>query len=103
MIFNSFAYFILFLVPAAIGFRLVRPALQPWICLLFGAAFFLFFSFTEIGGVAGAFCLLIFVWESLFSRLYRPRSPLCFIGIAQAILLLAVFKYWNFLTGLLLL
>ena len=77
MIFNSFAYFILFLIPAAIVFRLVRPAAKPWVCLLFGAAFFIFFSLMEIGGVAGAFCLLIFVWEAAFSRLYRPRSPIC--------------------------
>src|SRR6185295_5755820 len=100
MIFNSFAYFLLFLVPAAIAFRLVRPAAQPWVCLIFGAAFFVFFSFTEIGGLAGACCLLIFVWEAAFSRLYRPGSPLCFVGIAQAILFLFVFKYWNFFSGL---
>jgi alginate O-acetyltransferase complex protein AlgI len=102
MIFNSFAYFILFLVPAAITFRLVRPAAQPWVCLVFGAAFFVFFSLMEIGGVAGAFCLLIFVWEAAFSRLYRPRSAICFVGIAQAIIFLVVFKYWNFFSGLIL-
>src|SRR5690349_24208024 len=99
MIFNTFAYFILFLVPAAILFRLVRPSLQPWVCLVFGAAFFVFFSITQMGGVAGACCLAIFVWESLFSRLYKPRSVLCFVGIAQAIIFLVIFKYWNFLTG----
>ena len=54
MIFNTFAYFIVFLVPAAILFRLVRPAAQPWVCLIFGAAFFAFFSLVQIGGVAGA-------------------------------------------------
>jgi alginate O-acetyltransferase complex protein AlgI len=100
MIFNTFAYFMLFLVPAAILFRLVRPAAQPWVCLIFGAAFFVFFSLVQIGGVAGACCLLIFVWESIFSRFYRKGSPLCFIGIAQAIFFLIVFKYWNFLSGL---
>ena len=100
MIFNTFAYFMLFLVPAAILFRLVRPAAQPWVCLIFGAAFFVFFSLVQIGGVAGACCLLIFVWESIFSRFYRKGSPLCFVGIAQAIIFLIVFKYWNFLSGL---
>lgn len=55
---------------------------------------------TQVGGVAGAFCLLIFIWESLFSRLYRQGSTLCVIGIVQAILFLVVFKYWNFFTGL---
>jgi alginate O-acetyltransferase complex protein AlgI len=100
MIFNTFAYFVLFLVPAAILFRLVRPAAQPWVCGAFGAGFFVFFSLTQIGGVAGAFCLLIFIWESIFSRFYKKGSRLCFIGIGQAILFLMVFKYWNFLTGL---
>ena len=100
MIFNTIAYFLLFLMPAAILFRLVRPSLRPWIILTFGAAFFIFFSLTQIGGVVGAACLIVFIWESLFSRLYRPGSWLCLIGIAQALLLLVVFKYWNFFTGL---
>src|SRR5690242_12299860 len=100
MIFNTFAYFILFLAPAAILFRLVRPAVQPWICLAFGAGFFVFFSLTQVGGAAGAACLAIFVWESIFSRFYKPRSWLCFIGIAQTIAFLVIFKYWNFFTGL---
>src|SRR5579885_3118327 len=100
MIFNTFEYFLLFLLPAAVLFRMVRPAAQPWVCLAFGAAFFLFFSFTQIGGRAGAACLLIFIWESLFSRLYRPGSWLCLLGIAQTLLFLIAFKYWNFFTGL---
>jgi alginate O-acetyltransferase complex protein AlgI len=100
MIFNTFAYFLLFLAPAAIGFRLARPAIQPWICLTFGAGFFVFFSLTQVGGAAGAACLLIFVWESIFSRFYKQGSLLCLIGIAQTLLFLVLFKYWNFLTGL---
>jgi alginate O-acetyltransferase complex protein AlgI len=100
MIFNTFSYFICFLIPAAIGFRAGPAAWRPWVCFFFGAAFFVFFSLTEIGGAAGACCLLIFVWESLFSRLYRPGSWLCFVGMAQALLFLMVFKYWNFFTGL---
>jgi alginate O-acetyltransferase complex protein AlgI len=100
VVFNRVAYFILFLVPAALLFRCVRPALQAWVCALFGAAFFVFFSLTEIGGVAGAFFLLVFIWETLFSRFYKPGSRLCLVGIAQSVLLLMVFKYWNFFTGL---
>src|ERR1043166_4627711 len=84
MIFNTFAYFVLFLVPAAILFRLAKPAAQPWVCLVFGAAFFVFFSLTQIGGVAGAVCLLIFIWESFFSRLYKKGSVICWIGIVAA-------------------
>jgi alginate O-acetyltransferase complex protein AlgI len=100
MIFNTFAYFILFLVPAAILFRLVRPAAQPWVCITFGASFFVFFSLTQIGGAFGAACLLIFVWETIFSRFYKQGSLFCIVGIVQTILFLIVFKYWNFLTGL---
>ena len=100
MIFNTFAYFILFLVPAAIVFRLVRPAAQPWVCIAFGASFFVFFSLTQIGGAFGAACLLIFIWETIFSRFYKQGSLLCLVGIAQTILFLIVFKYWNFLTSL---
>jgi alginate O-acetyltransferase complex protein AlgI len=100
MIFNTFAYFILFLIPAALLFRVVRSEIQPWVCLVFGAGFFVFFSLTQIGGVAGAACLLIFIWESIFSRFYKQGSVLCLIGIAQTLLFLIAFKYWNFLTGL---
>src|SRR5262245_15691506 len=100
MIFNTFAYFILFLVPAAILFRLVSSSAQKWVCVAFGAVFFVFFSLTQIGGAAGACCLGIFLWESAFSRLYKERSFFCLIGIAQALLFLVAFKYWNFFTGL---
>ena len=102
MIFNTFTYFLLFLVPAAIGFRLAGARWQPWVCFGFGAAFFIFFSLTQIGGAAGAFCLLVFLWESVFSRLYKPGSWLCLAGIAQALIFLIIFKYWNFLSGLIL-
>jgi alginate O-acetyltransferase complex protein AlgI len=101
MIFNTFSYFILFLIPAAVLFRMMRPAIRPWICVGFGGAFFIFFSLTQVGGAAGAFCLLIFVWESIFSRFYKKGSILCIVGILQTLGFLIVFKYWNFLTGLL--
>ncbi|HWD91999.1 MAG TPA: MBOAT family O-acyltransferase [Verrucomicrobiae bacterium] len=100
MIFNTFTYFILFLVPSAILFRLVRPAAQPWVCITFGASFFVFFSLTQVGGAFGAACLLIFIWESIFSRFYKQGSVLCIVGIVQTIIFLIIFKYWNFLTGL---
>jgi len=100
MIFNTLDYFFLFLIPAAVAFRVTKPSWQPWVCSAFGASFFVYFSLTQVGGVAGAFCLLIFAWESLFSRLYKTGSILCLVGIAQTILFLVIFKYWNFLTGL---
>lgn len=100
MIFNTLEYFLLFLIPAAVLFRTTRPDVRPWILVAFGALFFVYYSLTSVGGIPGAVCLSIFVWETLFSRLYRKGSVWCLLGIAQSILFLAVFKYWNFLTGL---
>jgi alginate O-acetyltransferase complex protein AlgI len=101
MIFDTFAYFILFLLPAAILFRLVPHALRPWVIVVFGVGFFVYFSVTALAGWVGAACVLIFVWESLISRWYRERSAWCLCGIAASIGILAMFKYWNFATGLL--
>jgi alginate O-acetyltransferase complex protein AlgI len=101
LIFNRIAYFLFFLFPCAILFRIVRPDLRPWICTSFGAAFFIYFSVTELAGWPAAACLLILIWEAFFSRLYAPGSRYCIAGIGIAIGVLAVFKYWNFFTGLL--
>jgi alginate O-acetyltransferase complex protein AlgI len=100
MIFNTLSYYLLFLIPAALAFRSVVPHLRPWVCVVFGACFFVFFSLTAVGGVPGAFCLGIFLWESAFSRLYQKGSWLCWIGVAQSLIFLIAFKYWNFFTGL---
>ncbi|MEP6506590.1 MAG: MBOAT family O-acyltransferase [Gemmatimonadales bacterium] len=82
-------------------FRVARPSLRPWVCALFGSAFFVYFSVVELAGWIAAACLLILLWEGFFSRLYHPRSRLCLVGIAIAVAILGVFKYWNFSTGLL--
>ena len=100
MIFNTLSYYLMLLFPAAVTFHVVRPAWKPVVCALFGGAFFVYFSVTAVGGVPGAFCLLIFLWEAAFSRLYRKGSWLCWVGVAQSIVFLAIFKYWNFFTGL---
>ncbi len=100
MIFDTFIYYFAFLVPSAIAFRLVRSHARPWICAIFGAGFFVYFSLTQLGGRAGAACLLILVWEACFSRLYKPKSLWCIVGIIQAIGVLFVFKYANFFAGL---
>jgi alginate O-acetyltransferase complex protein AlgI len=100
VIFNTIAYYLLFLVPAAILFQQVRPAWRPWVCAFFGCSFFIFFSLTSIGGTPGGLCLAIFLWESIFSRLYRKGSWLCLAGVLQSIAILVLFKYWNFFTGL---
>ncbi|HUN60957.1 MAG TPA: MBOAT family O-acyltransferase [Candidatus Sulfotelmatobacter sp.] len=100
MIFNTWDYYLLFLIPAALLFRLARPAVRPWIIVLSGCLFFVYFSFTQLGGAIGAACLLIFLWESFISRFYKPASWFCFLGVVQTILFLVVFKYRNFLSGL---
>jgi len=100
MIFNSFAYFLIFLLPAAVAFRLAPAAWRPRVIAVSGAAFFVWFAPITAGGFFGAACLVIFLWEALFSRLYRPRAVWCWIGIVQAIAVLFVFKYWNFAVSL---
>jgi alginate O-acetyltransferase complex protein AlgI len=100
MIFNTWAYYLFFLVPSAILFRLSTPRLRPWVIVLGGSGFFLYFSYTELGGIVPAACLGIFLWESVTSRFYRPKSWFCWVGVVQAVVLLFVFKYWNFFAGL---
>lgn len=99
MIFNTFSYYFLFLLPAAIMFRLASQRLRPWIIVLFGSSFFLYFAYG-MAGAFGAACLLIFLWESIVSRLYSPGSAWCVLGLVQSVVLLGIFKYWNFFTGL---
>jgi alginate O-acetyltransferase complex protein AlgI len=100
VIFNTFTYYLYFLFPAAILFRLVRAGWRPLVCSAAGSGFFLFYSLTQFGGYFGAACLLMFFWEALFSRLYSKGSIFCWIGILQAVCFLGIFKYWNFFTGL---
>ena len=99
MIFNTFSYYLLFLVPAAVLYRVVARGLRPWVIVLFGSGFFLYFAYG-MAGFWGAACLLIFLWESLVSRLYKPGSRWCLLGLVQSVVLLGIFKYWNFFTGL---
>jgi alginate O-acetyltransferase complex protein AlgI len=100
LIFNTFAYYAYFLLPAAILFRVSSRTIRPWVCVVFGVAFFVYFSVTELGGWWAAACVLIFVWEMLFRSLYRPRAWACLVGVAISVAVLGVFKYWNFATGL---
>jgi alginate O-acetyltransferase complex protein AlgI len=68
LIFTTFSYF-LFLVPAAVLFRVSGSSVRAWILTASGIAFFVYFSVTEFAGWIGAACVLIFVWEALVSRL----------------------------------
>ncbi|MFZ0681150.1 MBOAT family O-acyltransferase [Candidatus Binatus sp.] len=100
MIFNTFSYYVLFLLPSAVLFKVAPINWRPWVLILSASLFYLYFSMHGFGGVAGAFCLSIFLWESIFSRLYRPAAIVCLVGVAQSVVFLVVFKYWNYLTGL---
>jgi alginate O-acetyltransferase complex protein AlgI len=100
MIFNTFAYFLLFLFPAALAYRWVPAGGRSWVLASTGAAFYVYYSLTEVGGVVGAVCLLVLLWEAILSRLYKPGARACILGVAQALAVLFVFKYWNFVVGL---
>jgi alginate O-acetyltransferase complex protein AlgI len=96
MIFNELSYFLLFLLPAVVAFHLGPARLRPWVIAFFGAAFFIYYGYLHFGGRWGALCVLIFLWETVTSRLYHPGSRWCVFGIAQALLLLFAFKYLVF-------
>src|ERR1700712_1940620 len=49
LIFDTVPYYLAFPLPSAIGLRLARPTLRPWICIFFGAGFFVYFSVTQLG------------------------------------------------------
>jgi len=98
LIFNTVSFYLLFLIPAAIGFRVSSARVRPWVCVAFGVAFFVYFSVTQLGGWLGAACVGIFLWEALFRSFYRTGSWLCLVGVAISVCVLGVFKYWNFAT-----
>ncbi|HKV54978.1 MAG TPA: MBOAT family O-acyltransferase [Candidatus Binataceae bacterium] len=100
MIFNTFDYYLLFLFPAALAFKLASDQWRPWVLTLSASLFYIYFSLHGFGGIAGALCLSIFAWECFVSRWYSRGAAICFFGIFQSIVVLAVFKYWNYLTGL---
>ncbi len=100
MIFNTFVYYFVFLIPAAILFRACPARGRVWVCVGFGVGFFVYFSATQFGGWWGAACVLIFLWESMFRSFYKPGAWACLAGVAISVCILGVFKYWNFTTGL---
>jgi alginate O-acetyltransferase complex protein AlgI len=101
MIFNTLAYYCAFLIPTSVLYRVVPAQHRPKLLVFSGCLFFIYFAYAELGSPIGALCLVIFVWEASFSRLYRPNSLICFVGVAQAVMLLVAFKYWNFIVSLL--
>ncbi|MDB5353144.1 MAG: poly(beta-D-mannuronate) O-acetylase [Planctomycetota bacterium] len=96
MIFNEIIFYLVFLLPSVALFHAADQTFRPWIIALFGMIFFGYFGYIHFGGKWGALALLIFVWELIVSRLYRPGSKWCLFGVAQAVLILAAFKYLTF-------
>ena len=96
MIFNELSYFALFLIPSVVLFHGASGRARPWVICFFGAAFFIYYGYLHFGGLWGAVCVLLFAWEILTSRLYRPGSRWCLFGIVQAVALLFLFKYLMF-------
>jgi alginate O-acetyltransferase complex protein AlgI len=96
MIFNEITYFLLFLAPSVLLFHLAKRSWKPWVLTVFGIAFFAWFAYLHFGRFWGSTCVLIFVWELLVSRFYKPRSWVCILGIVQAVAFLCVFKYLPF-------
>ena len=99
MIFNTFVYYFIFLIPASLVFRVAGGAVRPWVCMASGVGFFVYYSAIQFGGWWGVACVLIFFWEALFRYLYYPGARACILGILISIVVLGIFKYWNFLTG----
>ena len=52
-----------------------------------------------MAGFWGTACLFIFLWESIFSRLYRKSSRWCVAGLIQSVFILRL-NTWNFFSGL---
>jgi alginate O-acetyltransferase complex protein AlgI len=99
MIFNDITYYLLFLGPSVACFHLSPKAWRPWVLAALGFTFFVYYASRHFGGTAGALCVLIFVWEMLLTRLYRPGSRWCIAGIVQALAILVIFKYGAWLSG----
>jgi alginate O-acetyltransferase complex protein AlgI len=100
LIFNTFVYYIVFLIPAAVLFRIAGVNTRPWVCAGFGIGFFIYFSVAQFGGWWGAACVSIFLWEATFRYFYRPGAWACLAGILVSVGVLVAFKYWNFITGM---
>ena len=93
MIFNDITYFLLFLMPSVVAFHAAPRRIKPWVLASFGLVFFMYYSARHFGGAWGAACVLLFISEMLVTRLYKPGSRWCLVGIAQALLILIAFKY----------
>ena len=87
-----------FLLPAAVLIRRLPLAVREWMISAIGAAFFVTFSLTGSGGIAGALCLGLLILISMVTlclvRQGQRRGLV--LAIAASVGTLAFFKYGNF-------
>ncbi len=100
MIFNTVTYYLIFLFPSAILFRIVAQSLRPWVCSFSGIIFFIYFSILISGDGSKAGFVLIILANAFLSLIYRPNLSSCIAGVVFSITPLVIFKYWNFTTDL---
>ena len=98
MIFNTILFYVVFLLPAAVLIRRLPLAVREWMIAAIGAAFFVTFSLTGSGGIAGALCLgLLILISMIILCLVRQGQRLGLVlAIAASVGTLAFFKYGNF-------
>jgi hypothetical protein len=65
-----------------------------------GSSFFLYLSYIELGRIIPAGVLELFYRNPSPAGFTRPKSWFCWVGVAPAIVLLFIFKNWNFFAGL---
>jgi alginate O-acetyltransferase complex protein AlgI len=104
MIFNETSYYLLFLLPSVTAFHLVSRGenatfRRSLVLTAFGLLFFGYYGYLHFGGWRGSLVVLLLGWELATSQLYRPGSRFCLWGVVQAILILFVFKYLGFFSG----
>ena len=88
MIFTDAAYWVI-LFAAVATFHLLPKQHRKWAILFWGSVF--------LANWGGVLVLALFLYETVFSRLYRKFSFWCVVGIVQAVLILGYFKYRVFL------
>ncbi len=76
MIFNTWDYYLLFLLPSAMLFRVLNTRYRPWVVLGSGSLFFLYFSYTQLGGLIGVVSAIWAKVELLRRKLGQIGMPM---------------------------
>ncbi|MBW3625194.1 MAG: hypothetical protein KY468_17490 [Armatimonadetes bacterium] len=91
MIFTDAAYWVILLAAVA-TFHHMPKERRHWAIIAWGSFF--------LANWGGFLVLGLFLYETLFSRLYRKFSFWCVVGIVQAVAILGYFKYRVFLLSM---